>query len=264
MSFRTWSTQSTGNSRISSPYDFFVIKRPPQATFRKLFQSRTPVRCFDSALRINRYTLRHAKRRIRDLIIRHLDLSRLYGDLPQSRLDFLKREVLLDAELSFLTQYEDGWAVDVLVRNVYFRRRELMEKQQQKLGWSAPVWISYFTTNFIVQHILQRHYLRSQFTRRSRVSPQLRLGGRRTRANASSRVALLSTRLDSATPSLLRFHPALVQAGFCTDEHFHQLFRMSPTSRDKFIVQALGTRKSTLFERVAVMDILERMNNEQL
>ncbi|KAG1855984.1 hypothetical protein F4604DRAFT_1222534 [Suillus subluteus] len=246
MSSRTWSTQSTGNSRISSPYDFFVIKRPPQATFRKLFQSRTPVRCFDSALRINRYTLRHAKRRIRDLIIRHLDLSRLYGDLPQSRLDFLKREVLLDAELSFLTQYEDGWAVDVLVRNVYFRRRELMEKQQ-KLGWSAP-----------------RHYLRSQFTRRSRVSPQLRLGGRRTQANASSRVALLSTRLDSATPSLLRFHPALVQAGFCTDEHFHQLFRMSPTSRDKFIVQALGTRKSTLFERVAVMDILERMNNEQL
>jgi hypothetical protein len=89
------------------------------------------------------------KRRIQDLIIRHLDLSRLYGDLPQSRLDFLKREVryiplyfdralacsslksalqvLLDAELSFLTQYEDGWAVDVLVRNLYFRRRRMIE-----------------------------------------------------------------------------------------------------------------------------------------
>lgn len=247
MSTRTWSTQSTGNSRTSSPdVDFFVIKRPPQATFRKLCQSRTPVRCFDSALRINRYTLIYAKRRIRDLIIRHLDLSRLYGDLPQSRLDFLKREVLLDAELSFLTQYEDGWAVDVLVRNLYFRRCRMIE-YKRKLGWSAPC-----------------HYRRKLFTGRSRASPEHRLGGRRTRANASSRVALLSTRLDSATPSLLRFHPALVQAGICTDEHLHQLFRMSPTSRDKFIVQALGIRNSTLFERVVVMDILERMNNEQL
>lgn len=243
MSSRTWSTQSTGGSRLSSPYvDFFVIKRPPQATFRKLLQSRTPAHCFDSALRISRYTLKYTKRRIQDLIIQHLDLSRLYGDLPQSRLDFLKREVLLDAELSFLTHYEDGWAVDVLVRNLYFRRRKLMA-QQQRLGRSAP-----------------RHYRRSQFTSRSRVSPELR---RRTQANASSRVALLSTRLDSATPSLLRFHSALVQAGLCTDEHLHQLSRLSPTSKDTFIVQALGAEKSTLFERVAVMDILERINNEQ-
>ncbi|KAG1814328.1 uncharacterized protein BJ212DRAFT_1363021 [Suillus subaureus] len=139
-----------------------------------------------------------------------------------------------------------------------------MIEYKRKLGWSAPVWIPYSTTKFIVQHILQCHYRRKLFTGRSRASPEHHLGGRRTRANASSRVALLSTRLDSATPSLLRFHPALVQAGICTDEHLHQLFRMSPTSRDKFIVQALGIRNSTLFERVVVMDILERMNNEQL
>jgi hypothetical protein len=247
MSSRAWSMRSTGNSRTSSSdVDFLVIRRPPPATFRRLFLSRTPVHCFDSALRINRYTLRHAKRRIQDLIIRHLDLSRLYGDLPQSRLDFLKREVLLDAELSFLTQYEDGWAVDVLVRNLYFRRRRMIE-YKQKLVWNAP-----------------HCYHPTSFTCRSRVSPGPRIGGRRTRANASPRVALLSTRLDSATPSLLRFHPALVQAGLCTDQHLRQLFRMSPTSRDKFILQALGTKKSTLFERVAVMDILEEMNNEKL
>lgn len=92
------------------------------------------------------------KRKIRKLIIRHLDLSKLYGDLPQSRLDFLKREVrdiiplyfdraracsslksglqvLLDAELSFMIQYEDGWAVDVLVRNLYFQRLKLVEEK---------------------------------------------------------------------------------------------------------------------------------------
>jgi hypothetical protein len=136
--------------------------------------------------------------------------------------------------------------------------------EQQKLVWNAPVWIPYSMAKFIVQHILQHCYHPTSFTCRSRVSPGPRIGGRRTRANASPRVALLSTRLDSATPSLLRFQPALVQAGLCTDQHLRQLFRMSPTSRDKFILQALGTKKSTLFERVAVMDILEEMNNEKL
>lgn len=91
------------------------------------------------------------KRKIRGLIIRHLDLTKLYGDLPQSRLDFLKREVrdislyfdrapacsslksglqvLLDTELSFLTQYEDGWAVDVLIRKVYFQRHLMVREK---------------------------------------------------------------------------------------------------------------------------------------
>jgi hypothetical protein len=92
-----------------------------------------------------------SKRKIRGLIKRHLDLSKLYGDLPQSRLDFLKREVrdaslyfdrtpvcsslksglqiLLDTDLSFLTQYEDGWAVDVLIRKVYFQRHQMVQEQ---------------------------------------------------------------------------------------------------------------------------------------
>lgn len=197
-------------------------------------------------------------------MVRHLDLSKLYKDLPQSRLDFLKREILLDADLSFLTQYEDGWAVDVLVRKLYYERRKLIKQKQ--LVRSAQVGIPYSTTKFIAQHIMQRRCRRRLFNSRSRVSPELRLCARRTRANTSSRIALLSTRLDSATPSLLRFHSAIVQAGLLTDEHLHQLFRMSPTSRDAFILKALGTRKSTLFERVAVMDILEQMqmSNESL
>ncbi|KAG2129709.1 uncharacterized protein EDB93DRAFT_1181739 [Suillus bovinus] len=241
----SWSMESTGDSRRSSPdVEFFVIKRPSQGIFRKLFQSRTPVRYFDSALRINRSTLTHVKKKIQALIIRHLDLSKLYGDLPQSRLDFLKREVLLDAELSFLTQYEDGWAVDVLVRNLYYRRRRMAE-QKLKLAWNAQCPCN------------QR-----SFNSRSRVPRDLGPRTRRTQTNASSRVALLSTRLDSATPSLLRFHRAIVRAGLCTDHHLQQLFRMSAKSRDKFILKALG--KSTLFERVAVLDILERMNKEQM
>ncbi|KAG1753074.1 hypothetical protein EDD22DRAFT_236746 [Suillus occidentalis] len=239
-----WSTQSTGDSRRSSPdADLFVIKRPPQPTFRKLFQSRTPVRYLDSALRINRPTLNYAKRKIRGLIKRHLDISKLYGDLPQSRLDFLKREVLLDTDLSFLTQYEDGWAVDVLIRKVYFERHQMVQEMLR------PVRRAY------------RHNHQSLLTSRSHVSPEPRLSVRRTRANTSSRVAFLSTRLDSATPSLLRFHKAIVQAGLCSDEHLHQLFRMSAASRDTFILQALGRMESTIFERVAVMDILERVNN---
>ncbi|KAG2753463.1 hypothetical protein P692DRAFT_20828951 [Suillus brevipes Sb2] len=242
-----WSTQSTGDSRRSSPdADLFVIKRPPQATLRKLFQSRTPVRYLDSALRINRRTLNQAKRKIRGLIKRHLDLSKLYGDLPQSRLDFLKREILLDTDLSFLTQYEDGWAVDVLIRKVYFQRHQMVQEQLRPVRRA------------------QRHNHQRLLTSRSHVSPEPRLSVRRTRANTSSRVAFLSTRLDSATPSLLRFHKAIVHAGLCTDAHLHQLFHMSAASRDTFILQALGKMKSTIFERVAVMDILERMNNEQL
>lgn len=241
-----WSTQSTSNSRRSSPNVDFVIKRPPQATFRKLLLSRTPVHHLNSALRVNRCTLNYTRRKIRGLMIRHLDLSKLYADLPQSRLDFLKREILLDTDLSFLTQYEDGWAVDVLIRKVYFERHKIVE-EQLKLAQS-------------VQH----HNHRRLYTSRSRVSPELHLGPRHTRANTSSRVAFLSTRLDSATPSLLRFHPAIVQAGLCTDEHLRQLFRMSYASRDTFILQALGRGKSTIFERVAVMDILEKMNNGQL
>lgn len=242
MSSSAWSVQSIGDSRRSSPdADFFVIKRPSQRTFRKLFQSRTPIRCFNSALRIDRCTLRYAKRKIRKLIIRHLDLSKLYADLPQSRLDFLKREVLLDAELSFMIQYEDGWAVDVLIRNLYFQRLKLV-KEKLKLARKT-----------------QCHCRRKPLSSCPCVSPELGLIGRRTRS-ASSRIALLSARLDSATPSLLHFHSAIVRAGLCTDEHLRQLFRMTPKSRDKFISQAL--RKSTLFERVAVLDILGRMNNE--
>ncbi|KIK46096.1 hypothetical protein CY34DRAFT_457186 [Suillus luteus UH-Slu-Lm8-n1] len=188
-----------------------------------------------------------SKRKIRGLIKRHLDLTKLFRNLPQSRLDFLKREVLLDTDLSFLTQYEDGWAVDVLIRKVYFERHQMV---QEKL---RPV------------RRVRRYNHQSLLTSsRSRVSPEPRLRARRTRANTSSRVAFLSTRLDSATPSLLRFHKAIVQAGLCTDEHLHQLFHMSAASRDTFISQALGRMKSTIFERVAVMDILERMNNEQL
>lgn len=238
MSSCAWSTQSTGDSRRSSPdTDLFVIKRPSQATLIKLSRNRTPLRYYISALRTNEPILRYTKRKIRDLMVRHLDLSKLYEDLPQSRLDFLKREILLDAELSFLTQYEDGWAVDVLVRKLYYERRKLMEQQQLVRG-------------------AQRQCRRRLCNSRSRVSPELCLGAR---ANTSSRIALLSTHLDSATPSLLRFHTAIVQAGLLTDEHLHQLFRMSPTSRDEFMLKALGTRKSTLFERVAVMDILEQM-----
>ncbi|KAG1809780.1 uncharacterized protein HD556DRAFT_3107 [Suillus plorans] len=259
MSSSAWSVQSIGDSRRSSPdADFFVIKRPSQRTFRKLFQSRTPIRCFNSALRIDQCTLRYAKRKIRKLIIRHLDLSKLYGDLPQSRLDFLKREVLLDTELSFMIQYEDGWAVDVLVRNLYFQRLKLVE-EKLKLARKTQVWISYSTVKFIAQYILQCHCRRKSLPSCPCVSPERGLISRRTRS-ASSRIALLSARLDSATPSLLHFHSAIVRAGLCTDEHLRQLFRMTPKSRDKFISQALG--KSTLFERVAVMDILGRMNNE--
>ncbi|KAG1746964.1 hypothetical protein EDB19DRAFT_335822 [Suillus lakei] len=243
MSSRAWSTQSTGDSR---KYVDSVIKRPSQATLKKLFHARTPIRYFYWALHINEHTLIRAKRRIRELIIRHLDISKLYKDLPQSRLDFLKREILLDAELSFLMQYEDGWAVDVLVRNLYYQRYRLV-KEKLKLIRNAKCD--------------RRQRL---FTSHSCVSPKLRLSARRTRTSTSSRVALLSTRLDSVTPSLLRFHPAIVQAGLCTDEHLHELFRMLPTSRDTFMSKALGTKKSTLFERVMVMDILEQMDNEQL
>lgn len=231
-----------------------MIKRPSQAIFTKLFSARTPVRLFHSTLRVNHHTLRYAKRRVRALILRHLDVFKLYADQPQARLDFLKREVLLDPELSFLMQYEDGWAVDVLVRLVYHQRLRLV---QQKL-------------NSIRSQ--QHNYRQRLFTSHPRVSPELRIGVRCTRsklkndaevATTSSAVALLATHLDSVTPSLLRFQPAIVKAGLCTDEHLHQLFRMLPTSRDNFILQALGTEKSTLFERVLVMDILEQMSKEK-
>lgn len=135
----------------------------------------------------------------------------------------------------------------------------LTNDNQLKLARKTQVWISYSTVKFIAQHILQCHCRRKPLPSCPRVSSELGLIGRRTRS-ASSRITLLSARLDSATPSLLHFHSAIVRAGLCTDEHLRQLFRMTPKSRDKFILQALG--KSTLFERVAVMDILGRMNNE--
>ncbi|KAG2351898.1 hypothetical protein BDR07DRAFT_1440935 [Suillus spraguei] len=116
----------------------------------------------------------------------------------------------------------------------------------KQLVRSAQVGIPYSTTKFIAQHIMQRRCRRRLFNSRSRVSPELRLCAR----------PLL----------LLRFHSAIVQAGLLTDEHLHQLFRMSPTSRDRVHFKSTRHKEVNLIERVAVMDILEQMqmSNESL
>ncbi|KAG0697053.1 hypothetical protein DFH29DRAFT_174566 [Suillus ampliporus] len=139
MTSRAWSTQSTGSSRNSSPdVDFLTIRRPSKATMKRLYQNRTPVRCFHAALRMDKYIFLQTKRKIRALMLRHLDVFVLYVNQPQARLEFLKREILLNAELSFLTQYEDGWAVDILIRHE-FRKRDILER----LARDAQVWNPY-------------------------------------------------------------------------------------------------------------------------
>jgi hypothetical protein len=77
---------------------------------------------------------------------------------------------------------------------------------------------------------------------------------------ASSRLALFRALLDSATPSLVNLFPVITDAGLSTDAHLEQYYRMLPMSRDKFIREVLS-EKSTLFERVAVIEILERMKD---
>jgi len=74
-----------------------------------------------------------------------------------------------------------------------------------------------------------------------------------------SRLALFRALLDSATPSLVKLFPVITDAGLSTDAHLEQYYRMLPMSRDKFIREVLSD-KSTLFEKVAVIEILERMN----
>ncbi|KAG1741860.1 uncharacterized protein EDB91DRAFT_317782 [Suillus paluster] len=213
---------------------------------------------------MNKKLFQQTKRKIRTLLIRHLDVFVLYVNQPQARLEFLKREILLNPELSFLTQYEDGWAVDVLIRHE-FRKRDKLEELAENTQFKQAIRQSR------VAPVVCLDAKHNQADRVD-VAPVVHLGARHTQADrvdreaataSSSRLALLPACLDSVTPSLLRFHRSIIQGGLCTDEHLNHFSSLSAASKDKFILQALGKEKSTVFERVVVAEILDQMKKEK-
>lgn len=61
-------------------------------------------------------------------------------------------------------------------------------------------------------------------------------------ASSESRLALLRVLLDSVTPSLVNLFPVITDAGLSTDAHLEQYFQMLPTSKDKFLREALSEK----------------------
>lgn len=100
-----------------------LVRRPSQASIDSLCHPRLPVRYLHAGLKMNPQVCCKTQRMIRELALRHIDFSIPYLEQPQSKLDFFKREVLLDAELSHLMRYEDTWAVEVFLGMMYRRPR---------------------------------------------------------------------------------------------------------------------------------------------
>lgn len=107
-----------------------LVRRPSQASIDSLCHPRLPVRYLHAGLKMNPQTCCKTQRVIRELALRHIDFSIPYLEQPQSKLDFFKREVLLDVELSHLIRYEDAWAVEVFLGMMY-RRPRIMRNLQR-------------------------------------------------------------------------------------------------------------------------------------
>ncbi|KAG2366219.1 hypothetical protein BDR07DRAFT_546272 [Suillus spraguei] len=94
-----------------------------------LCSPRLPARYLHAGLRMNPKTCYKTQRIIRDLALRHIDFSIPYLQQSPSQIEFFKREVLLDVELSHLMAYQDGWAVEVFLRIAYQRPKSMRNFQ---------------------------------------------------------------------------------------------------------------------------------------
>ncbi|KAG1737907.1 uncharacterized protein EDB91DRAFT_1249586 [Suillus paluster] len=116
-----------------------LIRQPSQAGIDALCHPRTPARYLHAGLKMDRLVCRETQNKFKDLALRHIDFSIPYLEQPQERIEYFKREVLLDPELSHLTWYEDGWAVDVFLRILYHRPRPMSNLQELDL-WGTQVF----------------------------------------------------------------------------------------------------------------------------
>ncbi|KAG1802944.1 uncharacterized protein HD556DRAFT_722353 [Suillus plorans] len=115
-----------------------LVRRPSQASIDSLCHPRLPVRYLHAGLKMNPQMCCKTQRMIRELALRHIDFSIPYPEQPQSKLDFFKREVLLDVELSHLMRYEDAWAVEVFLGMMYRRPRIMRNLQTPSYKLHSP------------------------------------------------------------------------------------------------------------------------------
>ncbi|KAG1760114.1 hypothetical protein EDD22DRAFT_103227 [Suillus occidentalis] len=125
-----------------------MMMRPSQASINYLSNPRTPARYLHAGLKMDSQICWKTQRIIKDLALRHIDFSIPYVKQSPSQIEFFKREVLLDAEMSHLMSYQDGWAVEVLLRIIFHRPRIMRNLQQldselqitQVLAFLLPHW----------------------------------------------------------------------------------------------------------------------------
>ncbi|KAG2132306.1 uncharacterized protein EDB93DRAFT_1177042 [Suillus bovinus] len=271
------------------------IRRPSQVSIDSLCNPRLPARYLHAGLKMSSQMCYKTQRAIRDLALHHIDFSIPYLEQSQSQIDFFKREVLLDRELSHLMHYEDAWAVEVFLGKMYNRPRimrnfqklnsELQIMQHDRQRQSDVHSINPVTQIGDVQHDRPRQTSLAicsgnQITRPTSKDAQHDLvcsdnqatpepqdnqvnaiqdGGA---SDTASCLTLLSTLLAS-TPGFHRFHAVIIEAGLSTDEHLYYFFRMTFKGRERFVTEALK-ETSTLFERVVIMDILEELRDDIL
>lgn len=276
---------TTRDSRESFPQlqGPVFMKRPSQASIDNLCNPRLPAHYLHAGLKMNPQICKKTRRMIRDLALRHLDFSIPYLEQPQSQIDFFKREVLLEVELSHLIRYQDAWVVEVFLRIVYqrpgnMRNFQELDSELQITQHDRPCQrqSNVHSKNLAIQ-LEDVQYNRprqmslavcynSQVTHPEDAQHELVCSDNQAKddqvntvqdgcpSNTTSCLALLSALLASM-PGLHRFHAVITEAGLSTDDHLLHFFRMTSTGREKFITQAL-METSTLFERVVILEIM--------
>lgn len=270
------------------------MRRPSQASIDYLCNPRTPARYLHAGLKMNSRICNKTRRIITDLALRHIDFSIPYLEQSQSRIDFFKREVLLDVELSHLMSYQDAWVVEVFLRIIFHRPRIMIDLQQldselQVTQYDRPcqrqsnahsinlastqledvqhdrprqMTLTVCSDNQVTQPEDAQHDLVCSDNQVTQSNDNRVNTVREAASNTVSCLALLSTLLASM-PGFHRFYAVITEAGLFNDEHLLYFFQMTSTGREKFVTQAL-VETSTLFERIVIMEILEELRNNIL
>lgn len=268
------------------------MMRPSQASVDYLCNARTPARYLQAGLKMDSQICCKTQRIIRELALSHIDFSIPYVKQSPSRIEFFKREVLLDVELSHLMSYQDGWAVEVFLRIMFHRPGKMRDLQrinsELQLTQHDPLCqrqSNVHSVNLATNTQLENHDRSFQMPLTVRSDNRIarpedaqhdlvcsdnqatqpeynRVNTAQDAAAAAgttSYLALLSALLASM-PGMHRFHAVITKAGLFNDEHLLYFCQMTSTGREKFVTQAL-MENATLFERVVIMEILEELRN---
>ncbi|KIJ65978.1 hypothetical protein HYDPIDRAFT_27187 [Hydnomerulius pinastri MD-312] len=107
---------------------------PSALVLKTISYGGTPPSNAHNALHLDRQEYCDIAKDIRDDIISYLDTSKPFSMQTTQNWEFFRRKVLLQKRFDFLHLYENCWALDVIVRRLFYRRRELYRIHMEDTG----------------------------------------------------------------------------------------------------------------------------------